>query len=94
MKLRVRSIPWSNPLVWALLFIGFLAGCSAFHPNERGLWDLYEQKIKGCRFVDLTHRFEPGIPHWKGFPEETRTILYGYEPGEGTLGSGFLAEVH
>jgi kynurenine formamidase len=48
--------------------------------------------IKTRRFVDLTHAFEPGIPHWPGFPDEERETLYGYEPGEGTVGHGFWAE--
>lgn len=48
--------------------------------------------IKTKRFVDLTHAFAPGIPHWKGFPEEKREILYWYEPGTGTMGSGFYAQ--
>jgi kynurenine formamidase len=26
--------------------------------------------IHAARFVDLTHAFAPGIPHWKGFPDE------------------------
>lgn len=50
------------------------------------------QTIKNKEFVDLTHAFAPGIPHWPGFPEETRETLYWYEPREGTLGSGFFAE--
>jgi kynurenine formamidase len=28
------------------------------------------------RFVDLTHEFAPGIPHWKGFSDEKATTLY------------------
>jgi kynurenine formamidase len=50
------------------------------------------QLIRTKRFVDLTHAFSPGIPHWKGFPDEKREILYWYEPGVGTLGSGFYAQ--
>jgi len=44
------------------------------------------------QFVDLTHAFEPGIPHWKGFPDETRETLFWYEPGRGKSGAGFFAE--
>ena len=50
------------------------------------------QAIRTRTFVDLTHAFGPGIPHWKGFPDETRETLYGYEPGQGKLGSGFFSE--
>ncbi len=50
------------------------------------------QIIKSKEFVDLTHAFYPGIPHWHGFTEETRDTLYWYQPREGTLGTGFFAE--
>lgn len=50
------------------------------------------QTIKTKRFVDLTHAFAPGIPHWKGFPDEKRQTLYWYKPGVGSLGGGFYAE--
>ena len=50
------------------------------------------QLIKTRRFVDLTHAFSPGIPRWKGFPDEKREVLYWYEPGVGTSGSGFYAQ--
>ena len=50
------------------------------------------QVIRTKRFVDLTHTFSPGIPHWTGFPHEKREILYWYEPGVGRLGSGFYAQ--
>lgn len=50
------------------------------------------QLISTKRFVDLTHAFAPGIPHWKGFPDEKREILYWYEPGVGKSGSGFYAQ--
>ena len=48
--------------------------------------------IKEKKFVDLTHAFAPGIPHWKGFPDEQLETLYWYEPGVGKLGSGFYAQ--
>jgi kynurenine formamidase len=46
-------------------------------------------------FVDLTHTFEPGIPHWPGFPDSQRELLYWYDdqpPGPGSLGTGFYAQ--
>lgn len=51
-------------------------------------WEVIKQKT----FVDLTHAFAPGIPHWKGFPDEKRETVYWYEPGVGTLGAGFYAQ--
>jgi kynurenine formamidase len=50
------------------------------------------QVIRVKSFVDLTHAFSPGIPHWKGFPDEKRDILDWYEPRVGTLGSGFYVQ--
>jgi kynurenine formamidase len=46
--------------------------------------------LRGCEWTDLTHAFEPGIPHYAPFPDEQRSVLFGFKPGEGTLGSGFL----
>ena len=33
---------------------------------------------------------EPGIPHYASFPDEQRRVVFGFKPGNGTLGSGFL----
>jgi kynurenine formamidase len=53
------------------------------------------QKILGGKkFVDLTHAFAPGIPHWHGFPEEKRETAYWYEKGKGSIGEGFFAEIY
>jgi kynurenine formamidase len=35
--------------------------------------------LKSHRFVDLTHSFAPGIPHWKGAPNERVKSLYTVE---------------
>src|SRR5262245_25487368 len=47
--------------------------------------------IKTKQFVDLTHAFAPGIPHWKGFPDEKREMIYGFD--QGSMGKGFFAEL-
>jgi kynurenine formamidase len=68
----------------------------AWAPDSRGsgltgVWNIIKQK----QFVDLTHAFEPGIPHWPGFPDEQRELLFWYDdqpPGPGTLGTGFYAQ--
>jgi kynurenine formamidase len=60
-------------------------------PKQLTLTEVY-QTLKTKQFVDLTHTFEPGIPHWRGFPDEKRQTLYWYEPGVGTLGSGFYTQ--
>jgi kynurenine formamidase len=48
--------------------------------------------IRSKRFVDLTHAFEPGIPHWPGFPDEKRETVYWYDGSKGTMGKGFFAQ--
>jgi kynurenine formamidase len=34
--------------------------------------------LRGCRWIDLTHAFAPGIPHYAAFPDEEREELLGY----------------
>lgn len=77
----IISILWMNI---------FLASCSiaSKRSNLADVWKIIESK----RFVDLTHTFSPGIPHWKGFPDESRETIYWYEAGSGKLGSGFYAQ--
>ena len=31
------------------------------------LWDIYEESLKGAKYVDLTHTINPSIPVWHGF---------------------------
>jgi kynurenine formamidase len=76
-------------LVVAWMILG-LASC--FPVTDRiSLMDA-GRVIRAGRFVDLTHAFSPGIPHWPGFPDEKTEVLYSYEPGTGRLGSGFYAQ--
>jgi kynurenine formamidase len=44
-------------------------------PAARSLSAAYEA-IHASRFVDLTHTFAPGIPHWKGFGDEVVEMPY------------------
>jgi kynurenine formamidase len=68
-----------------------IAGGSDRGEAEPELWQCLKI-IRSKRFIDLTHAFEPGIPHWPGFPDERRRTIYWYEPRAGTLGSGFFAQ--
>jgi kynurenine formamidase len=74
---------------WKLWIPGAEAGAPMM-VSEQPLWQTLAT-IKSNEFVDLTHSFYPGIPHWPGFPDSKRTTLYGFEEGEGTMGTGFLA---
>ena len=72
--------------------LAFAAGCSAQHGDEPSLTRI-QQILAGKKYVDLTHAFEPGIPRWPGFPDETRKTIYWYDKRPETMGSGFFAEV-
>lgn len=49
------------------------------------------ERLRACTWVDLTHAFTPGIPHYVGFPDEERRVIYHFDEGVGERGSGFLA---
>jgi kynurenine formamidase len=72
-----------------VLFIAALfAGCGVREdPTLKDVWRVLSSR----EFVDLTHTFEPGIPHWPGFPDEKAETLYWYDPGVAP-GSGFYAQ--
>jgi kynurenine formamidase len=78
------------PLVAVVLVVA-LTGGTPGNAGLQGVWRILQRK----EFVDLTHTFEPGIPHWPGFPDSERELLYWYDdqpPGPGTLGTGFYAQ--
>lgn len=43
------------------------------------------EQLRACDWIDLTHAFGPGIPHYHAFPEEEREVLFTFEE------HGFLA---
>ena len=77
----------------SILIVILAAAGTAETKDRLALRDAWEI-IKTKRFVDLTHAFAPGVPHWKGFPDERRETLFWYEPGVGRLGQGFYAELY
>jgi kynurenine formamidase len=87
----MKGIGIVTGLVSVMTWIILVSISCCLASEELTLTDAW-QVIKTRKFVDLTHAFSPGIPHWKGFPDERRETLYGYEPGLGTLGSGFYAQ--
>ena len=60
--------------------------------KEPSLWKI-QKTLAAKKYVDLTHAFEPGIPRWPGFPDETRKTIYWYDKRPDTMGSGFFSEV-
>lgn len=49
------------------------------------LWQVFDL-LNSKDYVDLTHSFRPGIPHWEGFPNETVETVFNFST------SGFLAQ--
>lgn len=59
-----------------------------------GLWQIYDQSLKGAKYIDLTHTLTPSIPVWKGFgpskfgpalsPETGKPYQYAKEGFEAT----------
>ncbi|MEQ8186713.1 MAG: cyclase family protein [Candidatus Eremiobacterota bacterium] len=73
-----------------LFFSTVIYGESSDNISLMNIWEILKTK----EFVDLTHAFKPGIPHWPGFPDEKRETLYWYDPNVGSLGSGFYAQYY
>ena len=91
----MSKYPWV--LLLSIVPIGFmLASCGPPREAEVAEPSLLEihDLLKTKKFVDLTHAFHPGIPHWPGFPDEERQLLYNHDPPGGTLGSGFQAHLY
>jgi kynurenine formamidase len=64
---------------WTLrICLGLLLGqvATAAQPSTGSTLNDALTIIREHRFVDLTHTFSPGIPHWKGAPNERVKTLY------------------
>src|ERR1044071_6758441 len=77
--------------VWMSVVVSAVVGARLW-AAEPSILEI-QKILAGKKFVDLTHAFEPGIPKWKGFPDEKREVAYWYEKGRGSMGEGFFSEV-
>src|SRR5436190_5218436 len=76
--------------LWAVVVL--VAGfCAMLGGEEPSLWEI-QHFLASKRYVDLTHEFSPGIPHWPGFPDEARKTIYWYDKRPNTMGCGFFSE--
>ena len=73
-----------------VIAIVFLTNVVYSEDSPKSLWHITDL-LQSKQFVDLTHAFKPGIPHWPGFDNEERTTLYYYDEGIGKKGYGFLS---
>lgn len=92
MNLLDTGVQQAKAVTAAAVLICAAANLAWGNENEPSLARI-QQILVGKRLVDLTHPFEPGVPHWPGFPDEKRETIYGYEKGQGSKGEGFFAEV-
>lgn len=69
------------PILAVLTALAFFAACAppvpvapagaAASASAPGLWQVYDQSLKGARYIDLTHTLTPAIPVWAGFGPAT-----------------------
>jgi kynurenine formamidase len=74
MQINRRTWLARSGLVSLAGMMGFdLTDCSEPQPrtdktaDATSLWPVYEQSLKGAKYVDLTHKVNPRIPIWHGF---------------------------
>lgn len=57
--------------LWALFVGASVSGCARSPVAQQTLWQVYEQSLKGAKYVDLTHTITPQTPVWSGFGPPT-----------------------
>lgn len=55
----------------AMLAMALVAMPGQAPAAERPLWDVYANVLKGAKYIDLTHAFEPVQTVWPGFGNAT-----------------------
>jgi kynurenine formamidase len=55
----------------AYVAVALAALSSASAAQDQGLWKVYNDSLKGAKYVDLTHTITPNIPVWIGFGGST-----------------------
>lgn len=91
MKIPRIKLAFSVGILISLVWSGSAAEGREPIP-ELSLLEL-QKILAGKKFIDLTHEFAAGIPHWPGFPDEQQKTIYWYEKQPGLMGDGFFAEV-
>src|SRR5882762_1006019 len=73
----------------AVLALLSFCECKKEEKPEKGLWGVYEGALKGAKYIDLTHAFEPGIPVWPGFgPAKFKPSVAGHDLPDMSIKSG------
>jgi len=58
-----------RPLILALAL--FLASTATASAKQPALWKVYDNSLRGAKYIDLTHTIKPDIPVWSGFGPAT-----------------------
>ena len=69
-------------LVAAFAAVMGAAAVPADAAKRGGLWSVYNNSLRGAKYVDLTHRLTPQIPVWKGFGPSVFSPTLNPETGE------------
>ena len=56
---------------WITVLGAAILGCAQPQGAAYPLWQLYDQSLKGAKYVDLTHEITPQTPVWYGFGPPT-----------------------
>ncbi len=75
----------------AIAAIGLALQAGAALAEGPGLWAVYDDALKGAKYIDLTHTITPAIPVWSGFGPSTfaPSQAGGDFPGFATKGETF-----
>ena len=68
---NVRSGLVASVAAIAVVCVLAIPGKSNAADVDKSLWTVYDQSLKGAKYVDLTHTITPNIPVWAGFAEST-----------------------
>ena len=52
---------------FVVVLLGSLVLLSDRSRTRASLWDIYDESLKGAKYVDLTHTINPSVPVWHGF---------------------------
>ena len=86
-------MPFRNRSVTTIIALVFTTLFSVAGAGEKTSLRKIQETLAAKTYVDLTHEFESGIPHWPGFPDEGRKTIYWYDKRPDTMASGFFSEV-
>src|SRR6476619_3951340 len=62
-------MPEMRPLILALALL--LASAATASAKQPSLWKVYDDSLRGAKYIDLTHTIKPDIPVWSGFGPAT-----------------------